>query len=42
MEFWIGADQHKALERIMEKSGAPVAAQIRIAIDKYLKKRKAR
>jgi hypothetical protein len=39
MEFWIGADQFKALQLRTEKSGAPVAAQIRIAIDEYLKKR---
>jgi hypothetical protein len=42
MEFWIGTDQHKALELIGEKTGAGVAAQIRIAIDEYLKKRKVR
>jgi len=38
LEFWIGKDQHLALQVLAEKTGAPVAAQIRIAIDQYLRK----
>jgi hypothetical protein len=40
LEFWVGKDQAEARSKLAEKTGAPVAAQIRIAIDEYLKKRK--
>jgi hypothetical protein len=42
MEFWVATDQFKALQLLTEKTGAPVAAQIRIAIDEYLKKRRGK
>ena len=41
LEFWIAKDQHLSLQVLEEKTGAPIAAQIRIAIDEYLDKRKA-
>jgi hypothetical protein len=41
LEFWIAQDQHLSLRALEEKTGAPIAAQIRIAIDEYLAKRKA-
>ena len=41
LEFWIAQDQHLSLQGLEEKTGAPIAAQIRIAIDEYLEKRKA-
>jgi hypothetical protein len=37
--FWIAKDQLRALRALAGKTGAPVAAQVRIAIDEYLKKR---
>ena len=40
LEFWIGKDQLEALRKRAEMTGAPVAAQIRMAIDEYLTKRK--
>lgn len=42
LEFWIAKDQHDSLLALAEKSGAPVAAQIRIAIDEYVEKRALR
>lgn len=42
MEFWIATDQFRAMQRIAERTGAPIAAQIRIAIDTYLRKRKGK
>lgn len=39
LEFWIARDQHDSLLELAEKTGAPVAAQIRIAVDEYLDKR---
>jgi len=41
LEFWIAQDQHASLLTLEEKTGAPIAAQLRIAIDEYLAKRKA-
>ena len=40
LEFWIAKDPAEALQKLADKTGAPVAAQIRIAIDEYLGKRK--
>jgi hypothetical protein len=37
--FSMANDQLRALRALGEKTGAPVAAQFRIAIDEYLKKR---
>jgi hypothetical protein len=39
LEFWIARDQYESLLGLEEKIGAPIAAQIRIAIDEYLGKR---
>jgi len=36
--FYIGRDERKALERISEKTGAPVAELIRRAINDWLKR----
>jgi hypothetical protein len=41
LEFWIAKDQHRSLQALEEKTGASIAAQIRIAIDEYLEKRKS-
>jgi hypothetical protein len=40
MEFFIGKDQFRALSALAKATDIPVAAQIRVAIDEYLKKRK--
>lgn len=39
LEFWIAEDQHESLLKILDQTGAPIAAQIRIAVDEYLEKR---
>jgi hypothetical protein len=39
-QMFLEPDQLDALKRIAERTGAPVAAQIRIAIDAYLAKQR--
>jgi len=39
--IWLRDDHVKKLKAISEKTGAPVSALIRKAIEAYLKKRKA-
>ena len=41
LEFWIAKDQHHSLQALEERTGASIAAQIRIAIDEYLEKRES-
>ena len=40
MNLYVDSKQKEQLERISEKTGAPVAELIRRAIDAYLKRRK--
>jgi hypothetical protein len=40
LEFYVGMDQLRALQALATKTDVSVAAQIRTAIDEYLKKRK--
>ncbi len=37
--IWLGEDQKKKLEALSKKTGAPVSALIRKAIEAYLKKK---